>query len=106
MARKIRTILTDDVDATAADVTVNFALDGVAYEIDLSDQNAKRLREQFASWTEKARRVGGRRKGAARRSDTPGDAGKIRKWAKENGHEVSDRGRVSQAIRDAYATAH
>ncbi|WXF91339.1 histone-like nucleoid-structuring protein Lsr2 [Curtobacterium flaccumfaciens pv. flaccumfaciens] len=31
---------------------------------------------------------------------------KIREWANANGHEVSSRGRISQAVRDAYDAAH
>jgi hypothetical protein len=33
-------------------------------------------------------------------------AAAIRTWAKENGYEISDRGRVPASIREAYATAH
>src|SRR5690625_1580782 len=82
MARKTYVELIDDTDGTKADVTVSFALDGVAYEIDLSEENAAQLRSDLATWVEKARRVGGRRTrgtGGARRSS--GDSARIREWA-------------------------
>lgn len=60
--------LVDDLDGTPADETVAFALDGVRYELDLSDDNASRLREQLEPFTEAARRVGGRRRGAKGRA--------------------------------------
>lgn len=104
MARKTQVILTDDIDGSEATGTVRFALDGVSYEIDLNDENAQRMRDQLNEWTGKARRVGGRRNTGARSSSS--DAGKVRAWAKENGYEVSDRGRVSKEVREAYYAAH
>ena len=58
MAQRVEVVLIDDVDGGHADETVSFALDGVSYEIDLSDKNAKKLRDALASWTGKARRSG------------------------------------------------
>lgn len=107
MARKTQVILTDDIDGSDATETVSFGIDGVAYEIDLNDDNAQQLRDQLSEWTAKARRVGGRRNtGTRRRAGSPSDARKIRAWARENGHEVSERGRVSKEIREAYNAAH
>ncbi|OFL68017.1 Lsr2 family protein [Brevibacterium sp. HMSC063G07] len=59
MARKTRIVLTDALDGSAATLTVDFALDGVTYEIDLNDENAQKLRDEFAAWAEHARRIGG-----------------------------------------------
>lgn len=106
MARKTQVILTDDIDGSEATGTVSFALDGVAYEIDLNDDNAQQLREQLAVWTAKARRVGGRRTIGARGAGSSNETAKIRTWAKENGFEVSERGRISREIREAYNAAH
>lgn len=106
MARKTQVILTDDIDGSEATGTVSFALDGVTYEIDLNDDNARRMRNQLNEWTGKARRIGGRRKTGTRSAGSSNDAGKIRAWAKENGYEVSDRGRVSTEVREAYNAAH
>lgn len=104
MARKTRIVLTDDLDGSAATSTVGFALDGVTYEIDLNDENAQKLRDEFAAWVGHARRVGGRaRRGTSRgRSD---ETKRIREWAQANGYEIGDRGRVSAEIRQAYAAA-
>src|SRR5699024_6448389 len=103
--------LIDDVDGTAADETVQFSLDGVNYEIDLTTENAARLRDSLASWVGHARRAGGRRTTARRgrgtgRSGGSGDAAKIREWARQNGYTVSDRGRIPAEVSEAYAKAH
>ena len=108
MAQKVRVLLIDDVDGTDAEETVTFALDGVTYEIDLNAKNASEMRDALAPWVGVARRSGGRkttgRKGAGR--SNPSETRRIRAWAKENGYQVSDRGRVSAEIREAYAKAH
>lgn len=106
MARKTQVILTDDIDGTDATGTVSFAIDGVAYEIDLNDTNAQQMREQLSEWASKARRVGGRRNTGTHGASSPSDAGKIREWAKQNGHDVNERGRISKEIREAYNAAH
>ncbi|MGP4978490.1 histone-like nucleoid-structuring protein Lsr2 [Brachybacterium tyrofermentans] len=100
MARKTRVILTDDIDHSEATDSVSFGLDGVSYEIDLNDEHARQLRDQIAAWSSKGRRVGGRRTQRPRSSK---ETAAIRHWAQENGYEIGDRGRISQAIRDAYA---
>lgn len=108
MAQKIQVILIDDLDGSTADETITFALEGVNYEIDLTKENAAALREDFAKWVGAARRVtsraGSRTRSTTRRSSS--DAERIRAWARETGREVSDRGRISQALRDAYEAAH
>lgn len=104
MAKKITVELVDDYDGESpASETVNFALDGVAYEIDVSDKNAVALRGDLAKWVEKSRRIGGRR--VAHRPMAKGavqDPDAIREWAKENGHHVASRGRISRETVDAY----
>lgn len=104
MARKTRTILTDDLDGSEATTTVGLALDGVSYEIDLSDENTQKLRDDLAAWIKHSRRVGGRaRRGTSRgRSD---ETKRIREWAQAKGYDIKDRGRVSAEIRQAYAAA-
>ncbi|MEE1652108.1 Lsr2 family protein [Brachybacterium sp. J144] len=104
MARRTQVTLIDDVDGTEATTTLGFGLDGVTYEIDLNEENATKLREDFAQWTEHGRRTSGRARrgtGAVRSSETK----RIRQWAHENGLEVSDRGRISSEVRQAYAAA-
>jgi hypothetical protein len=107
MAQKTQILLVDDVDGSPADVTVQFALDGVGYEIDLSDANAEKLRSALAPWLGHARKVGRKPAPATRsaaRSRT--NATDIRRWAREQGHTISDRGRVAAEIRAAYEAAH
>ena len=108
MAQRVQIILEDDIDGGTATETVTFALDGVTYEIDLNEKNAASLREAFAPYVGSGRRVAGRRASgtSSRGSSNKGELMKIREWARANGHQVSDRGRISQAVRDAYAKAH
>ncbi|ANS78847.1 Histone protein Lsr2 [Serinicoccus hydrothermalis] len=110
MAQRVQVILVDDLSGGEASQTVEFALDGVQYEIDLSDENAAKLREDFASWIGQARRSGGRRqtrrKGSSTSSGRSDELAKVREWGRENGFQVSSRGRVSQQLQDAYAAAN
>ncbi len=108
MAQRVQVLLVDDIDGSAAAETVSFSLDGVSYEIDLTAAHAKKLRDDLASWVGHARRSGGRKNarkataGGLRR----GDLGEVRAWARNNGHQVSDRGRVSAEVLDAYDKAN
>lgn len=107
MARKTVVELIDDLDGSTAEQTVSFSLDGVAYEIDLSEENAHKLRDELGEWITKSRRVGGRRSTTrAGRAASAGDSARIREWARENGYEVPDRGRVAASLRAAYEEAH
>jgi len=119
MARKVQVILSDDLDdSISADETVTFALDGTTYEIDLSDKNATEMRDVFGKYVSAARKVssrGTRASGAGRSRATGGggggrmdreQAGAIRDWARKNGHEVSDRGRIPAAVVEAFEAAH
>ena len=102
MAQKVNIVLVDDIDGSEASETVVFAIDGRDYEIDLSDANAQKLRDAIAPFVAHARRPERRRRG---RNDGPSPAD-IRAWARDNGFEVPDRGRVSSQVRDAYIAAH
>lgn len=116
MAQKVQVVLVDDLDGGEAVETVTFGLDGVSYEIDLSDANAAELRDALSAWVGHARRVGGRATTARRRSGSRGagsaraaagsDTATIREWARANGFQVSDRGRISAEVREAYERAH
>ena len=106
MARKTYVELIDDIDGSKAESTVLFALEGVEYEIDLSAEHVQELHADFTKWIVSARRVGGR---ARRSSSVPSSAketAKVRAWARENGYDVSDRGRIPADIREAYNAAH
>ncbi|MEA9986266.1 Lsr2 family protein [Subtercola sp. RTI3] len=105
MAKKVvtTTTLEDDLDGGTADETVVFAIDGTEYEIDLSKANAKELRDSILKFSNKARPIKrGRRTSTATVRNSAEDLAAIRTWARANGHEVSDRGRIAQPIQDAY----
>jgi hypothetical protein len=104
MAQKVNIVLVDDLDGSEAEETVSFALDGKEYEIDLSAKNAAKLRNAFAPYVGHARKAAGRRRGA-RTAGGPSPAD-IRSWARDNGFNVPDRGRVSSEVREAYLAAH
>ena len=117
MAQKINVTLVDDIDGGDAAETVEFALDGTSYEIDLSERNAQTLRDSLATYIASARRAGrggGTSSGAARRSGRRAGGGTmdrsqvqhIRQWARDNGHQVSERGRISADILAKYQAAH
>jgi hypothetical protein len=104
VARKEVVELTDDLDQSPASQTVHFALEGVEYEIDLSEKNAKRFNAAIQPYVEKSRRVGGRKRAAGRRGSATGgvDPKVIRHWANEQGIEISSRGRIPGEIVDRY----
>ena len=98
MAQKIQTVFVDDLDGSEAEGTVRFGLDGTDYEIDLNADHAEALREALAPYVRSARRAGGgpRRpaRGAPRASASGLNTTEVREWAKAQGIEVKDRGRV------------
>ena len=122
MAQKTVVSLIDDLDGQSeADETVEYALDGVTYEIDLAKDNAEALREVFAPYIAAARRTGGRaRSGTGSRGRSSASSGAvsnaagrsreamkaIRDWAKSSGWAVSDRGRLPSNVVEAYDAAH
>jgi hypothetical protein len=99
VAQKIQTLFIDDIDGSEAEGTVRFALDGAEYEIDLNAKNANALRKALSRYVEAARRSSG---GAARRPARAGrrtaasglNTTEVREWAKAQGIDVKDRGRV------------
>lgn len=121
MAQKTVVTLIDDLDQSEADETVEFGLDGVIYEIDLSEENATSLRDVLDDYVQHARRQGGRRRSAGRSTNgrasgraanTAAPAGDraqnqaIREWARRQGMTVSDRGRIPTEVTEAYHKAH
>jgi nucleoid-associated protein Lsr2 len=114
MAQKVVVELVDDLDGTASDdiSTVTFGLDGVEYEIDLTEDNANRLRDGLADFVAAARRTGGRlRRGAraggsgARPAADREQTRAIREWARENGYDLAERGRIPAGVITAYEQA-
>lgn len=113
MARREVIELVDDLDGgpvTDDGETIQFTYRGVEYEIDLRSKNAAKLDKALEPYLSAARRVGGRRtRGSGRGAGAPANRSHlsaIRDWARANGHEVSDRGRISREIQEAYQQAH
>jgi Lsr2 len=98
VAQKIQTLFIDDIDGSEAEGTVRFGLDGAEYEIDLNAKHADALRKAMAKYIDAARRSsGGARRPArsGRRASASGvNTTEVREWAKAQGIEVKDRGRV------------
>jgi hypothetical protein len=110
MAQKVNIVLVDDLDGTEAHETVSFGLDGTSYEIDLSDGNAASLREALSGYVGHARKVTGGGRRARKTSNgggsSAGNTKDVREWAKSQGMEVSERGRISADVQQAYDAAH
>jgi hypothetical protein len=112
MAQKVNIVLVDDLDGTEATETVTFGLDGTTYEIDLNDSNAAALREALSGYVGHARKVAGgsrrgrRSSGGGSSSSSSSNTKDVREWAKAQGMEVSERGRISADVQQAYDAAH
>jgi hypothetical protein len=109
MAQKVEVLLIDDIDGSAAVETIAFGLDGTQYEIDLNAGHARELRELAAPYIGKARRITGpgRRPARSRSVSVNGvNSEKIREWAKAQGIEVKDRGRVPAGLVAQYEMAN
>ncbi|HET9138850.1 Lsr2 family protein [Actinophytocola sp.] len=114
MAQKVIVELVDDLDGTASDdiSTVSFGLDGAEYEIDLTEANADNLRAALEGYVAAARRTGGRIKrgtrpvtGSGRPAASRDQTRAIREWARENGFELADRGRIPVNVIEAFDEA-
>lgn len=118
MAQKVLVQFVDDLDGTENEEieTLSFGMDGVQYEIDLGAENSARLRESVAPYIDSARRVGGRlKRGTATKASSPAKTASsaareqtraIRDWARQQGHDLSDRGRIPGHIIQAFEEAH
>jgi hypothetical protein len=118
MAQKTIVTLVDDLTGEAAEniSTVEFALDGRTYELDLTEENSAKLHDALSPYVNAARKLGGRRRSGTqpdRAIKTTGRAPgynretlkSIREWARKNGHNVSNRGRLPTEVVQAWETA-
>ena len=98
MAQKVQTLFVDDIDGSAAEGTIRFGLDGTDYEIDLNTEHVQALRDTLAPYIGAARRASGaarRPARAGRKASANGvNTTEVREWAKAQGMDVKDRGRV------------
>lgn len=111
MAQKTIVYLVDDLDNRQLDdsgQTITFGLDASQYDIDLSGDNAQKLRDALAPFIAAGRRTGrqpqGRRPTAVH--PDPQQLQAVRQWGREHGLQVSERGRVAKEVLDAYRAAH
>ncbi|RSM80501.1 nucleoid-associated protein Lsr2 [Amycolatopsis sp. WAC 01375] len=115
MAQKVSVEIIDDLDGGEATQTVPFGLDGVQYEIDLSDENAQALRDELERFVKAGTRTGGRKlrvaagqPTASGRATTSTDRERnqqVRAWASENGYAIAERGRIPYDIYEAFDAA-
>jgi hypothetical protein len=112
LAQKVITEFIDDIDGSPAERTFTFAVDGTAYEIDLSSENIAEFKSAIGGFIESARTVKAP-KGRRSRRGAPASAQRsrdqlatIREWARKNGYSVSDRGRISGEVMSAFEKAH
>lgn len=108
MVKRTNVELVDDIDGSDAEETISFRLDKVDYEIDLSKKHADELRAAFAPYVGMARKKSGRssrRRQGRSTGANAASAAEIRSWARENGWNVPERGRVSAEVREAYHAA-
>ncbi|GAA4515522.1 histone-like nucleoid-structuring protein Lsr2 [Brevibacterium yomogidense] len=120
MAKRIIEVLTSDLsNEERSDIqTVKFSLNNQAYSIDLTEEEAEDFELLFQDYISVARKESQaairRRQGSptARGSksvveeQTGARPSEVREWAKANGHEVSERGRIHQDVIAAYNAAH
>ena len=114
MAKTVITQVTDDLDGSNGAETVSFGYRGATYEIDLGRKNASAFDKMMKPYVDAGRKVtasrGTRRgstgPGRGSRSRSASDLGSVREWARASGYEVSDRGRISANVMEAYQAAH
>ena len=97
VAQKVMTSFVDDIDGSEAEGTIRFALDGAEYEIDLNAKHTAALRKVLGPYASAARKSAGSRRPArrARRSEPAGvKTTEVREWAKAQGIQVKERGRI------------
>ena len=106
MAQQIQTLFIDDIDGGAAEGTVRFALDGTDYEIDLSAEHNEELHQVLAGYVTHARKAGGTaRRGPRGRRPADLDTRRVREWARAEGIDIKERGRVPAEVIEKYKAA-
>src|SRR5215472_1139443 len=104
MAKRVNTVVTDDLDGSSAAEAVSFSFDGMAYEIDLGPANRERLQKVLQPFIDAGRRVG--RKRPSRTAASRRETAAIRAWAMDQGLKVAERGRISADVVREYKAAH
>lgn len=105
MARRTIVTLEDDLDGSQAEETLRFSVGGSEYEIDLSRQNAARFRKDMGPFVEHARKAGRAQQRPVRTAASRRRSRDIRAWAKKQGIELSERGRIPSDVVEQYEAA-
>ncbi|ANA86218.1 Lsr2-like DNA bridging protein [Gordonia phage Lozinak] len=110
MARIPQVLMVDDLDNKPIEEgeggTVSFSFQGVDYEIDLRTTNIMKFEKALDKFVTAATRVGGRKRMVrAAPSEDATDLRAVRQWARDNGYEVSAKGRVPQHVMRAFSEA-
>lgn len=106
VAQKVQTLYVDDIDGSDAAGTVHFGLDGTEYEIDLNSAHGEALRNVLRTYIDHGRKSGGARRATRSRRNTGTiDTTTVRAWAKEQGIDIKERGRVPANIVEQYQAA-
>ena len=108
MAQKIQTLFIDDIDGGEAEGTVRFGLDGTEFEIDLNARHSGELRKALGTYIVHARKVGtAAKRGRGNRRSGAGsvESARAREWARENGYDIKERGRIPAGIVAKYQAA-
>lgn len=116
MAQQTRVEITSDLSGDSDAQTTTFAVDGTSYEIDLTESETKEFHDLLAKYSDVARKAGStggsrRRSGGSTTPKTSAsgvDNGAVRAWAQEQPEwkdQVSQRGRISGKVIDAYKAA-
>ena len=114
MAQKVISTLVDDIDGTeitdGEGETLRFAIDGTSYEIDLTADNAGKLRDALQPYIDNGRRIRNTapqpRSTSTSSSNSREELAAAREWLKNNGHQVSERGRIKAEVIEAYNAAN
>src|SRR4051812_17376379 len=109
MAKTTITQITDDIDGSKNAETYRFEWQNTSYEIDLSAKNFKALDKALQPYIKAAAKVPMRSSSNGRRSSPSSskrDYSGVREWAKKEGYNISDRGRVPRTVVEAYDAVH
>ena len=106
MAQKVNVIVTDDLDGSENAETVSFGFEGKTYEVDLAKKNRAKLEKALAPFIEAGRKTSVPRRSRAAANGSGPDRAVVRTWARSQGIQMSDRGRISAATMAKYQAAH
>ena len=107
MAQRTIIVMEDDLDGSEATQSISLTVNGVDYQLDLSDKNATKLHKALDPYLNAARRVGGRKRSNASKANSNGvvDNKAVRAWSASNGIELSSRGRIPATVIERYRAA-